>query len=57
VLGLAQLFAARRLAVGLAPAAAEAFLAAAIAVAGAALLATVISGRRVPRDGAILRPR
>jgi MFS family permease len=39
---LAHLFAVRRLAVGLAPAAAEAFLAAALAVAAAAILALVI---------------
>jgi MFS family permease len=45
VLGLAQLFAVRRLAVGLAPAAAEAFLAAAVAVAAAAVLAAVIRPR------------
>jgi MFS family permease len=47
VLGLAQLFAVRRLAVGLAPAAAEAFLVAAVAVALAAVLAAVMrSGAR-----------
>ncbi len=39
VLGLAQLFAVRRLSVGLAPAAAEAFLAAGVAVAVAAVVA------------------
>ncbi|HEX2438066.1 MAG TPA: MFS transporter [Methylomirabilota bacterium] len=42
VLGLAQLFAVRRLSVGLAPAAAEAFLAAGIAVGLAAIVAGVI---------------
>ena len=42
VLGLAQLFAVRRLAVGLGPAAAEAFLVAAVAVAIAAVLAAVM---------------
>jgi len=42
VLGLAQLFAVRRLVVGLAPAAAEAFLVAAVAVAIAAVLAAVM---------------
>ena len=42
VLGLAHLFAVRRLVVGLAPAAAEAFLAAAVAVAIAAVLAAVM---------------
>jgi DHA2 family multidrug resistance protein-like MFS transporter len=47
VLGLAQLFAVRRLAVGLAAAAAEAFLVAALAVAVAAVLAAV--GRRGAR--------
>ncbi len=47
VLGLAHLFAVRRLAVGLAPAAAEAFLVAAVAVALAAVLAAVMrSGAR-----------
>jgi MFS transporter, DHA2 family, multidrug resistance protein len=47
VLLLAHLFAVRRLAVGLAPAAAEAFLAAAVAVAIAAALAAVMrSGAR-----------
>jgi MFS family permease len=44
VLGLAQLFAVRRLAVGLAPAAAEAFLVAGVAVAAAAAVAAVIRG-------------
>ena len=42
VLGLAQLFAVRRLVVGLAPAAAEAFLVAAVAGAIAAVLAAVM---------------
>jgi MFS family permease len=42
VLGLAQLFAVRRLSVGLAPAAAEAFLAAGIAVGMAAIVAGVM---------------
>jgi MFS family permease len=42
VLGLAHLFAVRRLVVGLAPAAAEAFLVAAVAVALAAVLAAVM---------------
>jgi len=42
VMGLAQLFAVRRLVIGLAPAAAEAFVAAAVAVALAALLAALI---------------
>ena len=46
VLGLAQLFAGRRLAIGLAAAAAEAFVAAAVAVALASLLAAVIRGPR-----------
>jgi DHA2 family multidrug resistance protein-like MFS transporter len=41
VLGLAQLFAVRRLSVGLAPAAAEAFLAAGVAVGLAAIVAGV----------------
>jgi MFS family permease len=41
VVGLAHLFAVRRLAIGLAAAAAEAFLAAAVVVAAAALAATV----------------
>jgi hypothetical protein len=45
VLGLAQLFAGRRLAVGRAAAAAEAFLAAAVAVAAAAVLAAAIRPR------------
>jgi MFS family permease len=48
VVGLAHLFAVRRLVVGLAAAAAEAFLAAAIAVAVAALLAAVL--RRTPDE-------
>jgi MFS family permease len=46
VLGLAHLFAVRRLAVGLAAAAAEAFVAAAVAVLAAALLATLIAAAR-----------
>ena len=55
VLGLAYLFAARRLAVGLAPAAAEAFLVAAVAVAAAAVLAAASRGPRAVSGGAILR--
>jgi MFS family permease len=44
VLGLAHLFAVRRVAVGLAPAAAEAFLAAALAVVAAAVVAAFVVG-------------
>jgi MFS transporter, DHA2 family, multidrug resistance protein len=44
VLGLAHLFAARRLVVGLAPAAAEAFLAAGLTVAAAAVVAAATRG-------------
>jgi MFS family permease len=48
---LAHLFAVRRLAVGLAPAAAEAFLAAALAVAAAALAALAIRDARAGSPG------
>jgi MFS family permease len=51
VLGLAQLFAIRRLAVGLAAAAAEAFVAAALAVALAALLAILVRDARAETPG------
>lgn len=51
VLGLAQLFAMRRLVVGLAAAAAEAFVAAALAVALAALLAALIRDARAETPG------
>jgi MFS family permease len=51
VLGLAQLFAVRRIAIGLAGAAAEAFVAAAIAVGLAALLATRIHDARAETRG------
>ena len=44
VLGLAHLFAARRLVVGLAPAASEAFLVAGLTVALAAIVAAVTRG-------------
>ena len=51
VLGLAQLFAVRRIAIGLAAAAAEAFVAAAIAVGLAALLAMLIHDARAETRG------
>jgi hypothetical protein len=44
VLGWAQLFATRRLSIGFAPAASEAFLAAGIAVALAAIVAATTRG-------------